>query len=110
MNTVLLLIKVTLLLGAALGLVRILAGSNPRWRMLICEGAAVGLLLLPLVSLGPLSLDLPLAMGASVEERIPEAQPAGTVPASSGSESSSEAVMAVASAEVTMACSGARRR
>ena len=100
MNTILLLIKVTLLLAAALLLVRMLARSNPRWRMLVCEGAAVGLLLLPLVSMGPLNLELPFAMGASVEERSPVGQPTVPVSTGPGSESSSEPVMAPVLAEL----------
>ena len=62
MNALLLLIKVTLFLVAALLLVRLLARANPRWRLLICEGAAVSLLLIPVLTFLPffeLSLPLP---------------------------------------------------
>lgn len=61
MEATLLLLKVTLFMGAALLTARLLHRANPRWRMRVCEAAIVGVLLMPLLSLlpSPWSLTLP---------------------------------------------------
>lgn len=58
------LIKASLLMAVVLVLGRLLAASNPRWRMLLFELTGVGVLLMPAVALLPLRFDVPLATNA----------------------------------------------
>lgn len=70
MEPTLFLIKVTLLLGVALLVARLLGRANPRWRMRVCEAAILGVLFLPLLSLlpSPMALTFP-------EQFLPDSAP-----------------------------------
>jgi beta-lactamase regulating signal transducer with metallopeptidase domain len=78
--TTLLLIKITLLLTVALLLTLALVRINPRWRILACEAAAIGVLALPLLNLLPRSVSLALPIGTTTAlAQMESAAASGTV-------------------------------